>query len=255
MLLPELVFYEMKLLDHVVAAFICIVAPVLSFTSGKFSTDDIELEPEDKIGLYHGNALLLTVFMMIVISIWRLPGRTLTALGITWPEWNTTVSILLLAILCFYVLDIFFQYGLRRWRKKSFQQRHATFSFVPANGKELFHFVFLALAAGIGEEIIFRGYLIHYISFWAGNTPEGILTACLLSSALFAFLHGYQGFKSMVKIFFLAMLFAGVYILSKSLVLVIFIHTLIDILSGWLGIYLLRQMQQEKGAEDEREDS
>ena len=251
MLHPEMVFYEMKMLDHVVAAFICIVAPVLTFTSGKFSTEDIQLEPEDKIGLYHGNALLLTVFALVVISIWRLPGRTLSALGITWPEWNATVSLLLLAISCLYALDIFFQYGLRRWRKKSFQQKHATFSFVPADARELTHFIFLAFAAGIGEEIIFRGYLIHYIIFWSGNTPEGIFTACLLSSALFAFLHGYQGFKSMVKIFFLAMLFAGLYIMSRSLLLVIFIHTLIDVLSGWLGIYLLRQMQQEESAESE----
>ena len=251
MLLPEMVFYEMKLLDHVVAAFICIVAPVLSFTSGKFSSEEMQLEPEDKIGLYHGNALLLTVFMLIVISIWRLPGRTLAGLGISWAEWNTPVSVLLLAISCFYAFDIFFQYGLRRWRKRSFQQQHSTLSFVPADGRELFHFVFLALAAGIGEEIIFRGYLIHYIIFWAGNTPEGILTACIISSALFAFLHGYQGFISMIKIFFLAMLFAGIYVLSKSLLLVILIHTVIDILSGWLGIYLLRQMQQEKSSEGE----
>ena len=55
----------------------------------------------------------------------------------------------------------------------------------------------------------------------------------------------------MLKIFFLAMLFAGVYILSKSLLLVIFIHTTIDMLSGWLGIYLLRQMQQEESSEGE----
>jgi membrane protease YdiL (CAAX protease family) len=251
MLLPEMVLYEMKLLDHVVAAFICIVAPVLSFTSGKFATDDIQLEQEEKIGLYHGNALLLTVFMLVVISIWRLPGRTLFALGITWPEWNSSVAILLLAITVFYTLDIFLQYGLRRWRKKSFQLRHATFSFVPVDGRELFHFLFLALAAGTGEEIIFRGYLIHYITFWAGTTPEGILTACVLSSALFAFLHGYQGFKSMVKIFFLAMLFTGVYIMSKSLLLVIIMHILIDVLSGWLGIYLLRQIQQEKNSGEE----
>ena len=47
------------------------------------------------------------------------------------------------------------------------------------------------------------------------------------------------------------MLFAGVYIMSKSLLLVIFIHTLIDVLSGWLGIYLLRQMQEEKSSEGE----
>ena len=246
-----MVFYEMKLLDHVVAVFICIVAPLLSFTSGKFSTDDVQLEPEDKIGLYHGNALLLTVFALVVISIWRLPGRSLAALGITMPEWNQTVSILMLAISAFYALDIFFQYGLRRWRKKSFEQRHAAFHFIPSDGRELMHFFFLALAAGIGEEIIFRGYLIHYIIFWAGNTPEGILTACVISSAVFAVLHGYQGFKSMLKIFILAMLFAGIYIMSKSLLLVIFIHTTIDMLSGWLGIYLQRQMQQEESSKGE----
>ena len=251
MSLPEMVLYEMKLLDHVVAAFICIIAPVLTFTSGKFATEDFQFESEDKIRLYHGNALLLTVFALVIISIWRLPGRTLAGLGITWPEWNDYVAFLLLAVSAFYALDIFFQYGLRRWRKKAFQQRNSTLSFVPADGKELFHFLFLALAAGIGEEIIFRGYLIHYILSWSGNDAQGILWACFFSSLLFAFLHGYQGFKSMIKIFFLAMLFSAIYVFSRSLVIVIIIHTMIDLLSGWLGIYILREMDHENSSNHE----
>ena len=49
------------------------------------------------------------------------------------------------------------------------------------------------------------------------------------------------------------MLFAAIFVLSQSLVLVMIIHTLIDVLSGWLGIYILKNFQQQDEAENETE--
>lgn len=242
---PHLVLYEMNAWDHVVAAFICVFAPIMAYTSRRLSAEDIQLEPEDKIRLYHSNALLLSVFALVVITLWRIPGRSVFGLGFEWPEWNAMVVGMVFLVFLFYGLDIFFQYGLRRWRLKTMERRNSSLSFVPADHRELFHFLFLALAAGIGEEIIFRGYLIHYLLFWTGNSAAGIFTACLISSALFAFLHGYQGVASMIKIFFLSFLFALIFVYSKSLLIVILIHAVIDILSGWIGIYLLRFLNHE----------
>lgn len=243
---PSLVLYEMNVWDHAVAAIICIFAPVFAYSSRQIKIEEMEFEPEDKIRLYHSNALLLTVFALVIITLWRIPGRTLSALGFTWPQWNFIVFALLFFVLLFYLLDVFFQYGLRRWRNKTLEKRQTSFSFVPADGYELGHFAFLALAAGVGEEIIFRGYLIQYLLHWTGNTASGIFIACLISSALFAFLHGYQGIVSMIKIFFLAILFALIFVYSHSLLLVILIHALIDLISGWIGIYILRQINQEE---------
>lgn len=250
MMNPAMVLYEMTLLDHVLAIIICVLAPVMAFSSRSVVIEDVELDSEDKIRLYHSNALLLSVFALVVITIWRLPARALSGLGFDWPQWSTLLAILLFSVFLFYALDIFFQYGLRRWREKTLRERNSTFTFVPADSTELFHFVFLALAAGIGEEIIFRGFLIHYLIFWTGNSFSGIITACLLASALFAFLHGYQGYKSMVKIFILALLFSAIFILSQSLLLVMLIHAIIDLLSGWFGIYVLRNLKEEDSPEN-----
>jgi CAAX protease family protein len=240
----------MNLADHVLAVIICILAPVMAFSSRNADIEEVGLESEDKIRLYHSNALLLSVFALVVITIWRLPGRALAGLGFEWPHWSPILALLMVSVFLFYALDIFFQYGLRRWREKTLRERHNALTFVPADSREMMHFIFLALAAGIGEEIIFRGYLIHYLLYWTGNTLSGIITACFFASALFAFLHGYQGIKSMVKIFVLALLFSSIFILSQSLLLVMIIHTVIDMLSGWLGIYILRYLRDEDTPEN-----
>jgi membrane protease YdiL (CAAX protease family) len=241
----------MHITDHIVAAIICIFAPMLAFSSRRISAEDIQFNPGDKIKLYHSNALLLVVLALVVATVWRVPGRSMEGLGFVWPDWNPWVTLLISAIFIFYAVDVFLQYGLRRWREKTLQERNRALTFVPADNKEFVHFIFLALAAGIGEEIIFRGYLIHYVVFWTGNTPEGIVAACLFSSALFAFLHGYQGFRSMVKIFVLATLFAAIFVLSNSLLIVILVHTVIDILSGWLGIYMYRNIPEKESSEQD----
>ena len=252
MMHTSMTLFEFHILDHVMAMVICLIAPILAITSRNISTDEIQFEPGDKVKLYHSNALLLFVFALVVVTVWRIPGRSLTGLGLTWPTWNPLVLQLIVAVFLFYALDVFFQYGTKKWRERSFKHRNTSLAFVPADKKELMHFILLAFAAGIGEEIIFRGYLIHYLLYWTGNTQSGILAAITMASALFAFLHGYQGYRSMVKIFFLSLLFAGIFIYSHSLILVMMIHAIIDMLSGWLGISLLRQLAQEETPEQER---
>ncbi len=246
-----MVLYEMHTWDHVMAVIICVFAPILAFTARRLATEEIKLEPQDKIRLYHSNGLLLIVFALIVATTWRLPGRSIIALGFDWPVWNAYVILFLIMIGLFYSFDLFLQYGLRRWREKTYRERNKIFSFIPADSNEMIHFAFLALAAGIGEELIFRGFLIHYLIFWTGNSMNGIAVACLFSSALFAFLHGYQGFRSMLKIFFLSLMFCGVFVFSQSLLIVILVHALIDIFSGLVGVNLLREMGGETEGEGE----
>lgn len=244
-----MVLYEMHTWDHVMAVIICIFAPIMALTARKISTEEIKLLPKDKIRLYHSNGLLLIVFGLIVATIWRLPNRPLSGIGLDLPVWHPYIFILLIIVVAFYFFDLFFQYGSRKWREKTYQERHKVFSFVPSDNKEMFHFAFLALAAGIGEEIIFRGYLIHYLVWWTGTDFSGILVACLFSSSLFAFLHGYQGVKSMLKIFFLAFIFSAIFIYSQSLLIVILLHTLIDIFSGLVGVFLIKELGKEAESE------
>ncbi len=239
MIYPILQLQEMLVLDHVMAFVICVVAPVVAFTSQRIPLEDIVFDTKEKIKLYHSNAMFLFVIGLIVISVWRITGKSMAALGFDWPIWNQTVLVLFGLVVLFYCLDLFFQYGLKKWRLKSMARKDSTLMFVPSNVKELLNFSTLAIAAGIGEEIIFRGFLIQYIVFWVGNEFIGIAFGAILSSAIFAFLHGYQGFISIIKIFFLSLLFAAIFIVSKSLLFVMIIHAIIDLVSGVLSTYFL----------------
>ncbi len=241
----------MHFADHLVALIICILAPALAYSSRKSSEEEIRLEPDEKIGLYHSNALLLLVFALILITLWRVPGRSLESLGFAWPEWNSNISYLVLAIGFIYALDIFFQFGRQKWREKTLTNREASLAFVPADKNEFRHFIFLAFAAGTSEEIIFRGFLLHYLVFWAGNAPAGIWGSCLFASILFAFLHGYQGMKSALKIFIVSMLLSTLFIWSQSLIPVIGIHIVIDLLSGWLSTFFFQTLPQEKSPDQD----
>lgn len=240
---PEMVLYQMSTWDHVVAAIICILAPVLAYTSRNISIEEVRLESEEKIRLYHSNALLLLVFALVTVTTWRLTGRPIGGIGIQWPQWDAYIPVLLAGIFIFYVSDLYFRYGTKRRREATLSDGAKAFAFIPSNNKELAHFIFLAVAAGIGEEIIFRGYLINYFIYWTGNDPDGVIYACIGTSALFAFLHGYQGIQSMAKIFFLSLMFSALFVLTRSLLIVVAVHAVIDIISGIISVYLKKQME------------
>jgi membrane protease YdiL (CAAX protease family) len=235
----------MNLYDHVVAVIICILAPVLAFTTRQFSSTDIKLEPADKIRLYHSNGLLLIVFALVILTMWRIPDRPIAALGIDLITWHPLIPVFVAGILLLYAIDIFLQYGLRKKGEKNAEEQQRSLTFIPSDKKELFHFFFLVIAASIGEEIIFRGFLLNYLISWTGNSMAGIVAASIFSSILFAFLHGYQGTIQMIKIFFFAMLFCALFILTQSLILVIIVHALIDLISGFIGLYLVHPTTED----------
>jgi membrane protease YdiL (CAAX protease family) len=175
----------------------------------------------------------------------------LSALGFAWPAWSSAAVYVLCAVVVLYAADLLAQYGWRARRHQAREEfRRGSGVILPANNQELGHFSFLSVAAGVGEEIIFRGFLLHYLVFWFGSSLAETAAAAVVSSAIFAWLHGYQGAAAMVKIFALALLFAALFVLTRSLWPVIILHTLIDMLSGWLGVRLVRTTEDGQSPGD-----
>jgi membrane protease YdiL (CAAX protease family) len=246
--LPE---FQMFFADHIVGVMVCIIAPLLVVGTRTLSDADVSFSGEEKIRLYHQNGLFLTVIALVVVTVWRLPARSLTALGFAWPEWSAAAGYVLGAAVLLYAADLLAQYGWRTRRNQAREDfRRGAGVILPTNNLELGHFFFLSMAAGVGEEIIFRGFLLHYLTFWFGHSLTETAAAALVSSAVFAYLHGYQGWVAMVKIFFLALLFAALFVLTRSLWPVIILHTLIDMLSGWLGVRLVRTSEDGQSPGD-----
>ena len=72
----------------------------------------------------------------------------------------------------------------------------------------------LVLVVAVAEEAIFRGYLILRLKSVTGSTAAAVI----LSSAIFALGHGYEGTAGMVTVGFMGLLFALVYVWRKRLV-------------------------------------
>jgi membrane protease YdiL (CAAX protease family) len=60
--------------------------------------------------------------------------------------------------------------------------------------------------------------------------------AAIVPALLFALAHFYQGYRAMVKIFILSLFFALVFLFSKSLLIVMAVHVLIDLAGGILAM-------------------
>jgi membrane protease YdiL (CAAX protease family) len=97
-------------------------------------------------------------------------------------------------------------------------------------GQSLLGIVLVAVVA-VTEESIFRGYLM--LRFEAMTSSSA--AAVILSAAIFALGHGYEGSAGVVTVGFMGAVFALVYLWRGSLVAPIVIHFLQDI----IGIVLL----------------
>jgi membrane protease YdiL (CAAX protease family) len=98
-------------------------------------------------------------------------------------------------------------------------------SFLAAKGMaEIVLAVILVFVVAVTEETIFRGYLM--LRFEATTSSRAI--AVLLSAAIFALGHGYEGSAGVVTVGAMGLAFALVYLWRKSLVAPIVMHFVQD---------------------------
>jgi len=83
------------------------------------------------------------------------------------------------------------------------------------------------LTAGICEEALFRGFLLHYLhtSPWRLN----LTLALLLSALIFGLQHLYQGVQGVIVSAVLGALFGLLFLLSGSLLLPMLLHAALDL--------------------------
>lgn len=83
--------------------------------------------------------------------------------------------------------------------------------------------------AAFGEELVYRGYLFNRIMDLLGNRAVGLVLALLLSSAVFGFIHSYQGVVGMVDTFINGLVIGVLYVASgRKLWLPILYHGIYD---------------------------
>lgn len=98
---------------------------------------------------------------------------------------------------------------------------------LPGGPAERAAFVGVSLSAGVGEELVFRGYAIGALAPWTGLAP-----AVVLSTLAFGVVHAYQGVLGFVRTAALGGLLAWGWLASGSLLPAMAAHTLLDLVAG-----------------------
>jgi len=115
------------------------------------------------------------------------------------------------------------------WRKRVAERARKAWLFMPRTPRERLLWIGCSVAAGISEEVTYRG--VMFALLWR-LTGSGMIAAAL-AALVFSISHFLQGWKSMAIIFAIALVFQGLWFLSGSLYLGMAVHALYDVAAGF----------------------
>lgn len=124
--------------------------------------------------------------------------------------------------------------GVRDAFAKAFEPLAA---FLPKTRTTLALGFVVSIAAGIAEEIAYRGYLLPYLAslglaWWA---------ALAVGAVLFGLAHLYQGVSGVLQTTLVGAVFGGLYLATGSLLLPIVLHAVLDMSAMTTAYIVLRQ--------------
>lgn len=96
---------------------------------------------------------------------------------------------------------------------------------VPRASRERAWYALVALSAGVGEELIFRGFLMRLL---ADAGLDGVLLVAV-AAVIFGLAHVYQGAAGVLVTTLLGAFFGVLYVATGSLVLPMVVHILMDL--------------------------
>ncbi len=203
---------------------------------------DVINQHVSKINVYIKTMLYLWSPCLILALMVTTERISLKQLGLTL-NFNlaNVIGMSILTLLAIYLL-----FALKRLKQDHAQQNelktHYDFMhwFLPTTLKESRYFIFgLSITAGVCEELLFRGYLMHLF-----NQIMPTYLAVGISSLLFGFCHIYQGWIYVLRTAIIGVAFCVIFILTDSLIIPILLHIMFDMYSG-LTAYILYSEPQK----------
>ncbi|MEA2337338.1 MAG: protease family protein [Thermoanaerobaculia bacterium] len=117
-----------------------------------------------------------------------------------------------------------------RWASRSAASKQRLYDILPHNSAELMPYVFICIAAGTCEELVYRGVMTEVAQRLIGIA---VVTVIAMSIS-FAAAHAMQGLRSMIGIFAIALACHALVWLAQSLIPVMVVHFAYDLTAGML---------------------
>lgn len=233
-----------SLVDVVFAFVLVVVASVFEYVYfwPRFRADVAAGKPSARVSAYRRGVLGEWTFTIAAIAIWTTFARPWSAMRLALPHgWRLAVGFLfVLAAVALVVLQLWSVARLPIERRVAARPKLGNVAFMlPRTPREEGWFLALSTTAGFCEELLYRGYLPWFFAPWLGSAG-----AMALVVVLFGLGHAYQGRSGAIKATLAGAFMAALVLVTDSLIPAMIVHALVDIGSGTLGYWLLRDYPQ-----------
>jgi CAAX protease family protein len=220
--------------DHVFAVVLAVLFPIRAAFFGyrRLTVAEPHDVPRLKLWLYRQGITIQWALTAFALALWTWQRRPWNELGVvprlTWGLLGVAVgfSVVVGVVLVQRRKAIDDDEALGRLRQRMSNIERM----LPSSDEEMRWFNRLALTAGICEELLYRGYLIWYLSTWMAVIP-----AALVASVVFGFGHAYQGPRGIALTAAVGVFMSAIYLLTGSLVACMVIHALMDLHAGYMA--------------------
>jgi membrane protease YdiL (CAAX protease family) len=228
------------LLDHIVVAALVIVLPLHgAWEYGRLVRRVREGVPNARAMEYRRTMLVQWALTGTLVTVWWVADRPAADLGLAVAGGmqlvvGAIITALGLALLHaqWRAVAVMDEKGLEVLRA----QMESVADFLPRTEGEAALFRRLSVTAGVCEEIVYRGYLIWYLSAFVGQWP-----AALLAGLIFGGVHLYQGPAGVVRTGATGLAMAILYVGTGSLLWPMILHTAVDVQGGAMARHALER--------------
>jgi len=213
------------LLSQLLFAYTVLVEPLLRINFYRMLKKQLNIDTSARILFYRTQVLWEWSWVVVLILIVAPAQQPFAWLGLTLPNplgWLIMAALLLGIGLSTFLLR-------RNPGAMEAMQRSLVASAIllPSTPTERKWYAATAITAGICEELLYRGFLMHYLP---STFPFlGWLLAAILSGIIYGLSRAYQGFKGISQTALTGFSFAIVYILSGSLLPAMVFHILAEL--------------------------
>ena len=229
-----------SLVDLVFVFALVVVASIFEYVYfwPRFRADVAAGKPSARLSAYRRGVAGEWAFTIVAIAIWTAFARPWSALRFALPHgWRLAVGLgFVFAAIALVVVQLWSVARLPVERRIRARPKLDKVAFMlPRTAREQGWFLALSTTAGFCEELLYRGYLPWFFAPWLGDVG-----AMALVVVLFGIGHAYQGRSGAVRATLAGAFMAGLVLVTGSLIPAMIVHALIDIGSGTLGYWLLR---------------
>jgi membrane protease YdiL (CAAX protease family) len=222
------------LIDHLFALVLAVLFPIRAALFGyrRLTLADEGDVPRVRMWLYRQGIAIQWLLTLVALALWVWQRRPWVTLGVVpVPTWGLVGVAAGFTVMAVYILSqrrkaMDDDDAMQRLRR---QMRNIE-RMMPRSREELRWFGRLAVTAGICEELLYRGYLIWYLSSWMAIVP-----AALVASVVFGLGHAYQGPRGIALTSLVGVFMSAIYLLTGSLLACMVIHALMDLHAGTMA--------------------